>query len=217
MTWVTAGSGTALYRCAWRFPPTPFGRLARERGALSGPAPASAGRSLYVGRLTTRGPTPRTCGARTRQVRGSHRGDAFQRSRTAPGQRQYRQASRLASKLSASCVDRTPHRHEARAVAPLEYLLLEQLERVRPHFSDLPNPFAAAPRSGLGWPLVVGRGGPYDERRGGQGSPRACDRHSRFRTSRPQSRGYRALYGPRLAGVALAHHRRLYLAVDDTY
>ena len=30
-------------------------------------------------------------------------------SRTAPGQRRYRQASRLASKLSASCVDRTPH------------------------------------------------------------------------------------------------------------
>ena len=93
-------------------------------------------------------------------------------SRTAPGQRRYRQASRLASKLSASCVDRTPHRHEARAVAPLEYLLLEQLERVRAHFSDLPNPFAATPRSGLGWPLVVGRGGPHDRRRGGQGSRR---------------------------------------------
>jgi hypothetical protein len=97
-------------------------------------------------------------------------------------------------------------------------LLLEQLERVRPHFSDLPNPFAAAPRSGLGWPLVVGRG--PRAARSATRRPRlasACDRHSRFRTSRPQSRGYRALYGPRLAGVALAHHRRLYLAVDDTY
>jgi len=48
--------------------------------------------------------------------------------------------SHLASKLSASRVDCTSHRHEARAGPLLEGLLLEHLQRVRPHFSDLLNP-----------------------------------------------------------------------------
>ena len=60
--------------------------------------------------------------------------------------------SLFASKLRASRVDRPPHGVEARAVPLPECLLLEQLERVWPHVSDLLNPPQPHGERGVGAP-----------------------------------------------------------------
>jgi hypothetical protein len=71
---------------------------------------------------------------------------------------------RLCAEVSPSRTDRDSHGTQARAVPLLEGLVLEQLERVRPHLGDLLNPPQPHFERGLGPLLVVGRGGPYDQR-----------------------------------------------------